>query len=185
MSELHKFIFDGLPVRGMVVRLTDAWREILRRRAGNTATGAYPAPVRELLGEMAKIAAASHAPFISAGAPTTMQMGSWQELANPRDLTKIFTTPEYAAWRSLRESDDARYLAMCMPRFSIAQAISANCRTSPSPFSRRSSGRATSCRNPCGTMRCPPASRSTKETASVPSRSASSAGPTLRMRANG
>ena len=46
-----------------------------------------------------------------------MQMESWQELANPRDLTKIFTTPEYAAWRSLRESDDARYLAMCMPRF--------------------------------------------------------------------
>ena len=46
-----------------------------------------------------------------------MQMDSWGELANPRDLTKIFTTPEYAAWRSLRESDDARYLAMCMPRF--------------------------------------------------------------------
>jgi type VI secretion system protein ImpC len=46
-----------------------------------------------------------------------MQMESWQELANPRDLTKIFTTPEYAAWRSLRESDDARYLALCMPRF--------------------------------------------------------------------
>ena len=53
MSELHKFIFDGLPVRGMVVRLTEAWQEILRRRAGNTATGAYPPPVCELLGEMA------------------------------------------------------------------------------------------------------------------------------------
>ena len=53
MSELHKFIFDGLPVRGMVVRLTDAWQDILRRRAGNSATGAYPPPVRELLGEMA------------------------------------------------------------------------------------------------------------------------------------
>ena len=46
-----------------------------------------------------------------------MQMGSWQELANPRDLTKIFTTPEYAAWRSLRESEDARYLGLAMPRF--------------------------------------------------------------------
>ena len=53
MSELHKFLFDGLPVRGMIVRLTDAWTEILRRRASNTATGAYPAPVSELLGEMA------------------------------------------------------------------------------------------------------------------------------------
>ena len=52
MSELHKFIFDGLPVRGMVVRLTDTWTEILRRRASNTTTGAYAAPVREMLGEM-------------------------------------------------------------------------------------------------------------------------------------
>ena len=33
MSELHKFIFDGLPVRGQLVRLTDAWQEVLRRRA--------------------------------------------------------------------------------------------------------------------------------------------------------
>ena len=52
MSELHKFLFDGLPVRGMVVRLTDAWVEILRRRASNTTTGPYPAAVQELLGEM-------------------------------------------------------------------------------------------------------------------------------------
>ena len=56
MSELHKFLFDGLPVRGMVVRLTDAWQDILRRRANNSTTGAYPAPVRELLGEMAAAA---------------------------------------------------------------------------------------------------------------------------------
>ncbi len=52
MSELHKFLFDGLPVRGCIVRLTDAWQEILQRRASNTTTGAYPAPVAELLGEM-------------------------------------------------------------------------------------------------------------------------------------
>jgi type VI secretion system protein ImpC len=45
-----------------------------------------------------------HCPFIAGASPTLMQMDSWQELANPRDLTKIFTTPEYAAWRSLRES---------------------------------------------------------------------------------
>src|SRR3954469_10544435 len=74
-------------------------------------------PDVELLGEMSHIAAAAHAPFIAGASPTVMQMGSWQELANPRDLTKIFTTPEYAGWRSLRESDDARYLALCMPRF--------------------------------------------------------------------
>ncbi|MFZ5521301.1 MAG: Hsp33 family molecular chaperone HslO [Pseudomonadota bacterium] len=52
MSELHKFIFEGLPVRGMLVRLTDAWREILLRRAASSS-GEYPAPLRALLGEMA------------------------------------------------------------------------------------------------------------------------------------
>lgn len=56
VAELHKFLFDGLPVRGVLVRLTDAWQEILRRRAANTATGPYPAPVSELLGEMAAAA---------------------------------------------------------------------------------------------------------------------------------
>src|SRR5678810_412144 len=67
-------------------------------------------PDVELLGEMSKVSAAAHTPFIAAASPALMQMGSWQELANPRDLTKIFTTPDYAAWRSLRESEDARYL---------------------------------------------------------------------------
>ncbi len=50
MSELHKFIFDGLPVRGQLVRLTDAWRELLQRRSH--AGQAWPAPVRDLMGEM-------------------------------------------------------------------------------------------------------------------------------------
>src|SRR5579862_8017319 len=56
------------------------------------------APDVELLGEMSKIAAAAHTPFIAGASPTVMQMDTWQELANPRDLTKIFTTPEYAGW---------------------------------------------------------------------------------------
>lgn len=50
MSELHKFIFEGLPVRGMLVRLDDSWREVLRRRE---EIGAFEPPVRALLGEMA------------------------------------------------------------------------------------------------------------------------------------
>src|SRR5688500_10374472 len=74
-------------------------------------------PDVELLGEMAKVAAAAHTPFIAGASPTVMQMDSWQELANPRDLTKIFTTPEYAGWRSLRESEDARYLGLALPRY--------------------------------------------------------------------
>ena len=83
-------------------------------------------PDVELLGEMAKIAAAAHAPFITGASPNLMQMESWQELANPRDLTKIFSTPEYAAWRSLRESDDSKYLGLCMPRFLARTPYGAN-----------------------------------------------------------
>lgn len=73
-------------------------------------------PDVEILSGMAQIAAAAHAPFLSASAPTLMNMESWQELSNPRDLTKIFQSPEYAPWRSLRESDDARYIGLTMPR---------------------------------------------------------------------
>ena len=71
----------------------------------------------ETLTQMSKVSAAMHCPFISAVAPKTLQFDSWGELSNPRDLTKIFQTPEYAGWRSLRESDDARYLGLAMPRF--------------------------------------------------------------------
>jgi type VI secretion system protein ImpC len=71
----------------------------------------------QLLGDIAQVAASAHAPFITGTAPTLLQMDNWNELANPRDLTKIFQTPEYAAWRSLRESEDSRYLGLAMPRF--------------------------------------------------------------------
>ena len=53
MSELHKFLFEGLPVRGMLVRLTDSWQEVLRR---HREAGAYPKAVSELLGEMSAAA---------------------------------------------------------------------------------------------------------------------------------
>lgn len=52
MSEIHKFLFDGLPVRGAVVRLTDAWTEVLQRRKAHSEHGAYPEPLQNLLGEM-------------------------------------------------------------------------------------------------------------------------------------
>ena len=74
-------------------------------------------PDVELLQSIAKISAASHAPFIAGSAPNVMQMDTWQELANPRDLTKIFSTPDYAPWRSFRESEDSRYIGLAMPRF--------------------------------------------------------------------
>ncbi|HMJ54303.1 MAG TPA: type VI secretion system contractile sheath large subunit [Polyangiaceae bacterium] len=71
----------------------------------------------ELVGEMAKIASAIHAPFLTSAAPSLFQMENWQELSNPRDVGKIFQTPEYAGWRSLRESDESRYVGIAMPRF--------------------------------------------------------------------
>jgi len=71
----------------------------------------------EMLSGIAQIAAAAHAPFISAADPGLMNMDTWQELGNPRDLTKILQTAEYASWRSLRDSDDSRYVGLTMPRF--------------------------------------------------------------------
>ena len=70
-----------------------------------------------ILQEMMQVCAASHTPFMAAADPTVMAMDSWQELSNPRDLTKIFQTPEYAPWRSLREAEDSRYIGLTMPRF--------------------------------------------------------------------
>jgi type VI secretion system protein ImpC len=71
----------------------------------------------QILDGMAKIAASAHAPFISASDPGLMNMDTWQELGNPRDLTKILQTAEYAPWRSLRDSDDSKYIGLTMPRF--------------------------------------------------------------------
>jgi type VI secretion system protein ImpC len=71
----------------------------------------------QVLQDVARIAAAAHTPFIAAASPAIMQMDSWAELANPRDLTRIFQTPEYVAWRALREGEDARFLGLCLPRF--------------------------------------------------------------------
>ena len=70
-----------------------------------------------LLGDLAMIAAASHAPFISSVGPSLLQMEDWAEIGNPRDLTRIFTTPDYVAWRAFREQDDARYIGLCLPRY--------------------------------------------------------------------
>jgi type VI secretion system protein ImpC len=77
----------------------------------------HSAPDIELLSNIAKISAAAHTPFIAGASPSVMQMDSWQELHNPSQLAKIFATPEYAAWRSLRDSEDSRYIGLAMPRF--------------------------------------------------------------------
>jgi type VI secretion system protein ImpC len=77
----------------------------------------HSAPDLEVMKGLAKIGAASHAPFIAGAAPGLFGMESWQELSNPRDLGKLFDATDYAAWRSFRASDDSRYMALAMPRF--------------------------------------------------------------------
>jgi type VI secretion system protein ImpC len=71
----------------------------------------------DMLRSVSQIAAAAHSPFIAGAAPTLLQLDSWQELRTHRDVTKIFQTPDYAAWRAFRESDDSRYVGLAMPRF--------------------------------------------------------------------
>lgn len=73
-------------------------------------------PDVEMLAGIAQVASAAHAPFIAAANSSLMGMENWNELSNPRDLAKIFSTPDYAAWRSLRESEDAKYIGLTMPR---------------------------------------------------------------------
>ena len=70
----------------------------------------------QLMRDLSKIAAAAHAPLFAGADPVLMGMDSWNELMNPRDLSKLFDTPEYAAWKGLRDQPDSRYLGLCMPR---------------------------------------------------------------------
>lgn len=72
IDELHKFIFEGQPVRGMLVRLGPSWREVLRRHEG---LGGYPAPVRNLLGEMAAAALLMQANIKFSGAVVLQMFG--------------------------------------------------------------------------------------------------------------
>ena len=69
-----------------------------------------------MLRNLSGICAAAHAPFIAAAAPQLFRMDSWQELPNPQDLEQIVSSPDYASWQSLRESEDARYIGLTMPR---------------------------------------------------------------------
>jgi type VI secretion system protein ImpC len=70
----------------------------------------------QLLRDLSKVAGAAHCPFFAGADPTLLGMDAWTELSNPRDIGKIFDTPEYAAWKGLRDQDDSRYVGLCMPR---------------------------------------------------------------------
>jgi len=70
----------------------------------------------QLLRDLSKISSASMAPLIAGADPNLMRMDSWTELMNPRDLSKVMDTPDYAAWRGIRDAEDSRYVALCLPR---------------------------------------------------------------------
>ena len=69
-----------------------------------------------LLESISKIAAAAHAPFISAASPQLFDWDDFRQLSGPKDLTRIFNSPEYIKWQSFRKSEDARYVGLCLPQ---------------------------------------------------------------------
>jgi type VI secretion system protein ImpC len=69
----------------------------------------------ELLDKMSHVAAAAHAPFLTAAAPEMLSLDSFASLGNPRDIGRIFDTTEYAKWKGFRESEDSRYVGLCVP----------------------------------------------------------------------
>lgn len=70
----------------------------------------------ELLEKVAQVAAAAHAPFLSAASPEMMNMDSFTSVDAPRDMAKIFDSSEYAKWKSFRQSEDSRYVGLTLPR---------------------------------------------------------------------
>ena len=82
---------------------------------GDYEFGRSPEDV-SLLKMISGVAAASHAPFVANASSKMFNMEAFTELATPRDLTKIFDSVEYAAWKSFRDSEDSRYVALSMPR---------------------------------------------------------------------
>jgi molecular chaperone Hsp33 len=107
-DELHKFIFEGLPVRGMLVHLGPSWREVQARHAEQ---GAYPAPVRTLLGEMAAAATLMQANIKFDGALVLQVFGD-----GPVKLAVVEAQPDLAFRATAKVvgpvADDARLAAM-------------------------------------------------------------------------
>jgi type VI secretion system protein ImpC len=81
---------------------------------GDYEFGKHPEDL-ELLEKVSNVAGAAHAPFLTAAAPQLMNMESFTQLDQPRDIAKIFDTTEYAKWKGFRQSDDSRYVGLCVP----------------------------------------------------------------------
>lgn len=74
-------------------------------------------PDIKLLGYVAAIGAMAHAPFVSAAGPEFFNLNGFQALPNLKEVKDIFEGPRFAKWRSLRDSEDARHIALTAPRF--------------------------------------------------------------------
>lgn len=83
---------------------------------GNFDFGPGPQDIK-LLQSIASVAAMAHAPFIAAAGPQFFDIDDFNELPNLKDLKSIFEGPKYIKWQSFRESEDARYIGLTMPRF--------------------------------------------------------------------
>jgi len=81
---------------------------------GDYEFGNHPQDL-SLLEKVSQVAAAAHAPFISAASPKMFNLDSYTDLGQPRDLAKIFQSVEYAKWKSFRDTEDSRYVALALP----------------------------------------------------------------------
>lgn len=93
-------VFGGEPFAGII---------------GDYYFGKHPEDV-ELLERVSQVAAAAHAPFLTASSPDMFNLEEFTQLDQPRDLAKVFDTTEYAKWKSFRASDDSRYVCLTMPK---------------------------------------------------------------------
>jgi type VI secretion system protein ImpC len=82
---------------------------------GDYEFGKHPEDMALLEG-ISHIAAQAHAPFVSAASSDLLNLESYTQLDQPRDLAKIFDSTEYAKWKSFRQSEDSRYVALCLPK---------------------------------------------------------------------
>ena len=92
-------IFGGAPLGALV---------------GDYEFGRGPEDI-ELLEKVAQVASAAHAPFLTAAGPEMLNMDSFTAIDAPRDMAKIFDSSEYAKWKSFRQSEDSRYIGLCLP----------------------------------------------------------------------
>jgi type VI secretion system protein ImpC len=92
-------IFGGAPFAALV---------------GDYEFGKHPQDT-ELLEKISNVAAAAHAPFLTAASPDLLSLESFTQLGQPRDLSKVFDTTEYVKWKSFRQSEDSRYVGLALP----------------------------------------------------------------------